>query len=206
MKTKTLFLNLYPVAAVVCSLLTGCASPRPLRPGAAFIKSTAPSSGAQFSSELKQPENPAQAAAQNFERTTESELPLAAGTKITESITEVDDAKPEAAPIVHEKVIVLCEPSIQRTRTIEKAGTSVGAAQKDTAREMAARLARMGDPRKRCVSYTFWCVKCDFPSLAGRCRQLSVTSNRRSKRSLPFTRSGTNRRAKVKCTNPTPIT
>ncbi len=133
-------LVLIPIAAL---LVAGCASTRPLHPGTARIRSAAPSSGAQFTSELKQPENPAQSAAQNFERTTETELPLPAGTKIEESIITRDERRPEAPRVVTEKTIVLREPTVQKTRTIEKAGTTIGAAQKDTARELGAKLSSL---------------------------------------------------------------
>jgi len=130
---------------ILCSilaLLVGCAT-RPLRPGMASIKSAAPAGGAQFASELKQPENPAQAAAQNFERTTETTLPLPAGTKVEERTVTRDEKKPEAPPVVTEKTIVLSAPAVQTTRTVEKAGTTIGAAQKDTARELGAKLASL---------------------------------------------------------------
>ncbi|HUR46356.1 MAG TPA: hypothetical protein VMZ27_10820, partial [Candidatus Saccharimonadales bacterium] len=42
-----------------------------------------------------------------------------------------------------EKTIVLSEPVIQKVRQVEKAGTSIGAAQKDTAREIGAKLASL---------------------------------------------------------------
>ena len=128
---------------VVAALLAGCASSRPLKPGVAKIQSTAPSSGAQFASELKQPENPAQSAAQNFERTTETELPLPAGTKVQETVTTPDARQPAAPPVVKERTIVLTEPTVQTTRTVEKAGTTIGAAQKDTARELGAKLSSL---------------------------------------------------------------
>jgi hypothetical protein len=127
---------------ITLSLMAGCAM-RPLRPGAATIKSAAPSTGAQFSSELKQPENPAQSAAQNFERTTETTLPLPAGTRVEERMVSRDEKKPDAAPVVTEKTIVLSAPAVQTTRTVEKAGTTIGAAQKDTARELGAKLASL---------------------------------------------------------------
>jgi hypothetical protein len=123
--------------------VVGCTSTRPLRPGVATIKSAAPSTGAQFASELKQPENPAQSAAQNFERTTESTLPLPAGTKVEERTFTRDERKPEAPPAVVEKVITLSKPTVQTIRTVEKAGTTIGAAQKDTARELGAKLASL---------------------------------------------------------------
>jgi hypothetical protein len=127
MKTLTLFC----AVALCCS---GCVM-RPLRPGTATIKSGAANSGAQFASELKQPENPAQAAAQNFERTTE--------TTVQERTVSRDEKKPDAPPVVVEKTIVLSAPAVQTTRTVEKAGTTIGAAQKDTARELGAKLASL---------------------------------------------------------------
>ncbi len=123
--------------------LVGCTSTRPLRPGTAKIASSAPSTGAQFASELKQPENPAQSAAQNFERTTETTLPLPAGTRVQERSVTRDEKKPEAPPVVTEKTIMLSAPAVQTTRTVEKAGTTIGAAQKDTARELGAKLASL---------------------------------------------------------------
>jgi hypothetical protein len=128
---------------ILCSmlaLLIGCAT-RPLRPGMATIKSAAPAGGAQFASELKQPENPAQAAAQNFERTTETTLPLPAGTKVAERILTRE--RPDGPAVATEKTITLAAPAVQTTRTVEKAGTTIGAAQKDTARELGAKLASL---------------------------------------------------------------
>ncbi len=131
------------ILVILVMAFTGCNSTRPLRPGTATIKSTAPSSGAQFASELKQPENPAQSAAQNFERTTETSLPLPAGTKVQETVITRDEQKPNAAPVVQKKTIVLTTPTVQTTRTVEKAGPMIGAAQKDTAREIGAKLASL---------------------------------------------------------------
>jgi hypothetical protein len=122
----------------LCSV--GCVT-RPLRPGTATIKSTAPATGAQFASEVKQPENPAQSAAQNFERTTETSLPLPTGTKVAERV--ITRERPDGPSIVTEKTIVLSAPAVQNTRTVEKAGTTIGAAQKDTARELGAKLASL---------------------------------------------------------------
>ena len=138
MKTNPVTLCL--VTAFV-TIVAGCSSTRPLKPGVAKIQSTAPSSGAQFLSELKQPENPAQSAAQNFERITETELPLPAGTKLQETVTTRE--QPQATPTVKERTIVLTEPTMQKTRTVEKAGTTIGAAQKDTARELGAKLSSL---------------------------------------------------------------
>lgn len=94
----------------------------------------------QFRSEMKQPENPAQAASQNYERVTETELPLAKGTKVTETVRSQDE---KGMPRVVEKTIELSEPAVQKVRQVEKAGTSIGAAQKDTARELGAKLSSL---------------------------------------------------------------
>jgi len=95
----------------------------------------------EFRSELKQPENPAQSAAQNFERTTETELPLAAGTRVVECRS--DGAAVAGQSFAPERTIVLASPTVQKTRVVEKAGTVIGSAQKDTARELGAKLASL---------------------------------------------------------------
>jgi hypothetical protein len=141
MKSRTILITATLLANIAA--FTGCASQRPLRPGVASIKSSAPQNGAQFASELKQPENPSQSAAQNFERTIETELPLPAGTRVEEKVTVRDTQAPTAPPVVQERTIVLAQPVIQKTRTIEKAGTVIGAAQKDTARELSAKLSSL---------------------------------------------------------------
>src|SRR2546425_2024831 len=121
---------------LILPLLAGCVGVRPLKPGGSSIQSGVSTNGlAEFRSELKQPENPAQSATQNFERTTETELPLASGTKVTETVATPDSA---GRPVVTEKTIVLAQPTVQKTRVTEKAGTVLGAAQKDTAREIGA--------------------------------------------------------------------
>ena len=119
----------------------GCTMVRPLKPGTARIQSGVSTNGVRsFVSEMKQPENLAQSAAQNYERTTETELPLARGTKLVERYASPDS---DGGEMVNEKSVVLSEPTIQKTRVTEKAGTTIGAAQKDTAREIGAKLASL---------------------------------------------------------------
>ena len=120
-------------------LLSGCAVTRPLRPGQGVIQAGL-AGMERFSSRVKQSENPAQPAAQNYERTTETELPLPRGTKVVETVVTRDE---RSQPVTREKTIVLPEPVTQRTRLVEKAGTSIGAAQKDTAREIGAKLSSL---------------------------------------------------------------
>jgi len=129
--------------ACVALMLAGCSSPRPLKPGKAEIKAgTMPTGLHQFASEMKQPENPAQAAAQNYERTTETELPIPALSQVQEVVV-MPPVKAGAEPVKQEKTIVMAEPTVQKTRVVEKAGTTIGAAQKDTAREIGAKLSSL---------------------------------------------------------------
>lgn len=120
---KTLFLVLS------LALFAGpCSSLRPLKPGDSGVRSITSTNGvAEFSAKLTQPENPAQSAKQNFERTVETETPLPAGSSISEN----------------GKVVVLAAPTTQKTRVVERAGTILGAAQKDRAREMMAKLSSL---------------------------------------------------------------
>ena len=119
----------------------GCAMVKPLKPGMARIQSGITTNGARnFVSEMKQPENPAQSAAQNYERTTETELALPKGTQVREKFSHSDFSGDD---LVSERTIVLAEPTAQKTHVTEKAGTIVGAAQKDTAREFGAKLASL---------------------------------------------------------------
>jgi hypothetical protein len=132
----TRLIHLIPLLVAI-----GCAGTKPLQPGTSAIRTGVGTNGlAEFRSEMKQPENPAQSASQNFERTTEIELPLAAGTKVVDTFVSRDE---RGEPVTRERTIVLGESTVQKTRIAEKAGTVVGAAQKDVARELGAKLASM---------------------------------------------------------------
>ena len=112
-----------------------------LTSGVSAIRSGVSTNGLpEFRSEMKQPENPAQTASQSYERTTETELPLASGTKVTETVASRDD---RGQPVTREKSIVLTEPTLQKTRVTEKAETVIGAAQKDTVREIGAKMSSL---------------------------------------------------------------
>ncbi|HVY70800.1 MAG TPA: hypothetical protein VHH73_12790 [Verrucomicrobiae bacterium] len=81
---------------------------------------------------IQQPENPQQASAQSREVTEELELPIAAGSKVQQRGAEGTDL-----------IVTMAEPATLKRRHIERAGQSIGAAQKDAAREISARLASM---------------------------------------------------------------
>jgi len=134
-------LNHKLTTVLLLAVVTGCTPLRPLHPGAARMRSGLGTNGVpEFVSEMKQPENPAQSATQNYERVTETELPLPAGSRVVEK-SSGPDASGHA--VNTEKMVVLAEPAIQKTRFVEKAGTVVGAAQKDAARELGAKLASL---------------------------------------------------------------
>jgi hypothetical protein len=120
------------------ALLAGCTLARPLKPGTASIESGVGTNGVRsFVSQMKQPENPAQSASQNYERTTVSELPLPEGTEVVERTVSPENG------LTTEKIIRTLAPTVQKTQVTERAGTMIGAAQKDTAREMGAKLASL---------------------------------------------------------------
>src|SRR5437763_686088 len=96
----------------------GCTMMKPLKPGTARIQSGVSTNGARsFISEMKQPENPAQSAAQNYERTTETELPLPKGTQLHEKYSRPDL---HGDDVVSERTIVLTAPTAQKTRVTER--------------------------------------------------------------------------------------
>src|SRR3954465_8193520 len=109
------------IVLVAALALAACASTKPLKPGVASIQSNVSTNGArEFVADLKQPENPAQSASQNFERTTETELPIPAQSRVQEVVI-TPPAQPGGQPVKQEKMIVLSAPTVQKTRTVEKA-------------------------------------------------------------------------------------
>jgi hypothetical protein len=131
----------FSVCILALVLLPGCTMVRPLKPGTARIQSGTSTNGVRsFVSEMKHQENPAQSASQNYERTTESELPLAAGSQVTERTITPDSFGDR---VINEKTITTAAATSQKTRVTERAGTMIGAAQKDTAREIGAKLASL---------------------------------------------------------------
>src|SRR3954451_16533028 len=106
---------------VVFSLVlacAGCTMMKPLKPGTARIQSGVSTNGVRnFVSEMKQPENPAQSAAQNYERTTETELQLPRGTHLKEKFSHPDV---NGDDLVSERTILLAEPTAQKMRVTEK--------------------------------------------------------------------------------------
>src|SRR3569833_2945460 len=108
------------ILIVTALAFVGCASTKPLTPGVARIQSNVATNGArEFVADLKQPENPAQSASQNFERTTETELPIPAASTVKEVVV-TPASQPGAQPTKQEKTVVLSAPTVQKTRVVEK--------------------------------------------------------------------------------------
>jgi len=140
------------------SLVAGCKTMAPLKGGAAAIsdaiarpftkatetpaEATRPSSGSRKASaalpadgmRLEQGDNPATPASQSFENSREDTLIFAAPTTITEVVKS-----PSGGEITRK--IEVPAGSQRVSRDLAKGGQTLGAAQKDTSRELAAKLA-----------------------------------------------------------------
>lgn len=139
----------------LCITLAGCAglAPKPLAGGKARIPvgadarqrvptieaggKVAPSAAVQ-SQDIEQPENPAQPASQTRSESERVELPLPAGSKVTTSNAQLSTSNSQPAPGVS---VELSAPSTLKIERTTESGQHIGAAQKDTSREVAAKLA-----------------------------------------------------------------
>lgn len=123
-------------------LATGCSAVKPLKPGTARI--TLSQAGVTNRYELTQSENPAHASSQNSERVQRMELPLAAGS-VVQTVTPGLPISASALtnPAAYPANVTLAAPAVMKIETIERTGTVLGAAQKDTSRELSARFAAM---------------------------------------------------------------
>ena len=126
------------VAALLISLIaTGCAGTKPLKGGKASTVSK-PARGIEQT--VVQSENPAQVSKQDQETVKVKTYTVPSGSRLEE--TRV--VTPEAGPLVtnvQALVINAPMPVIEREET--RAATELGAAQKDTARELGAKLASL---------------------------------------------------------------
>ena len=126
------------VAALLISLsATGCAGTKPLKGG----KATTVSKPAQsIEQTVVQSDNPAQTSKQDQETVKVKTYTVPTGSRIEE--TRV--VAPEAGPLVtNVHALVLSAPMPVTEREETRATTQLGAAQKDTARELGAKLASL---------------------------------------------------------------
>lgn len=120
--------------------LCGCGLVKPQRGGRAHLP--APSSSAPTAAlEITQPENPAGPSTQTRETTNDLSLLIPAGSTVRQmSVTPPTATTPAATNTV--EVTVSAPTSLHQTHA-ETATQVIGAAQKDTSRELGARLAAM---------------------------------------------------------------
>ncbi len=117
---------------------TGCTGARPLKGGKALTART-PSGG--FSQVLLQGDNPSQPSKQTQESLKLRTFTLPAGSRL-ESITPIS-SHPSHSFTGFPTVITLSGPALVSEREETRAHTELGAAQKDTARELGAKLSSL---------------------------------------------------------------
>jgi hypothetical protein len=131
------------VGLALALLATGCVGPRPLKGGRAI---TAQKPGGMVEQTLVQGENPSQATKQDQESVKVRTYTVPAGSRVEQSLA------PGAAPGSPQLSTINSQPSpafllsapmpvVEREET--RARTELGAAQKDTARELGAKLSSL---------------------------------------------------------------
>ena len=126
------------IAALLVSLgATGCAGTRPLKGGKATM--TRKPAGV-IEQTVVQSDNPAQTSKQDQETVKVKTYTVPTGSRLE----EVRVVAPEAGPLVtNVQALVLSAPMPVTEREETRATTQLGAAQKDTARELGAKLASL---------------------------------------------------------------
>ena len=115
--------------------LSGCAI-APLKGG----KATTSQSAGQIVQSVAQGENPAQASRQDQETVRTKSYTVPAGSRIVETHVTADAS---GAPVTNYQDVVVSAPMAVTEHEETRAKTELGAAQKDTARELSAKLASL---------------------------------------------------------------
>jgi hypothetical protein len=134
--TKTLCVRVASVAALFLATC-GCAPTRPLRGGKA-VTTHKPSGG--MDQALTQSDNPSAASRQNQETVKQRSYTLPTGSRIEE--TRVQNMG-GGNPVTNVQAIVVSAPMRVVEREETRAKTELGAAQKDSAREVGAKLSSL---------------------------------------------------------------
>jgi hypothetical protein len=134
MKTKTLLIDVVALAAA--GMLSGCAI-APLKGGHA---STVSKSTQGIEQSVVQGDNPAQASRQNQETVKTKSYTVPAGSRMVETHVTADAG---GAPATNATALVISAPMAVTEHEETRATTELGAAQKDTARELSAKLASL---------------------------------------------------------------
>jgi hypothetical protein len=126
---------IYSVAVLA---LTGCASTKPLKGGKA---STVTKPAGVIEQTVLQSDNPAQSSRQDQETIKTKTYTVPAGSRIEETRVVKTEAAPE--PVTNVQAVVVSAPMPVVEREEVRAKTELGAAQKDTAREIGAKLSSL---------------------------------------------------------------
>jgi len=134
MKMKNLLIDVAAIAAV--GMLSGCAI-APLKGGHASTVNK-PSGGIEQS--VVQGDNPAQVSRQDQETVRTKSYTVPAGSRLVEARVVADAG---GAPVTNATALVISAPMPVVEHEETRAKTELGAAQKDTARELSAKLASL---------------------------------------------------------------
>ncbi|HZR16385.1 MAG TPA: hypothetical protein VFE51_03585 [Verrucomicrobiae bacterium] len=122
---------------IVCVLIAGCVGPRPLHGGKA---ETTRGPAGTLAQKLVQGDNPAQESRQQQESLRVRNYTLPAGARLEETTVQT---RGSGAPMTNVHAIVLNAPMPVTEREESRTAAELGASQKDTARELGARLASL---------------------------------------------------------------
>jgi hypothetical protein len=125
------------ILMVVVFGFTGCTGLGPLKGGRA---TTGPASGGGVQQTVVQGENPAQVSSQGQEAVKVRSYTIPTGSRIQEAQVEIG---PAGVLITNVQTVIVSEPMPVVEREETRAKTELGAAQKDTARELSAKLASL---------------------------------------------------------------
>jgi hypothetical protein len=123
-------------AVLLVAVLSGCMT-RPLKGGRAV---TSPRLAGGVEQTIVQGENPAQVTKQDQETVRVRSYTVPAGSRMEEARVEWSAA---AAPVTNVQSVIVSAPMPVQEREETRAKTELGAAQKDTAREVGAKLASL---------------------------------------------------------------
>ena len=135
MKTKNLLIDVAVIAAAGM-MLSGCAM-APLKGGHA---STVSKSTQGIEQSVVQGDNPAQASRQDQETIRTKSYTVPAGSRMVETRVSSDTS---GAPATNATALVISAPMAVTEHEETRATTELGAAQKDTASELSAKLASL---------------------------------------------------------------
>ncbi len=123
---------------LIVGLITGCSTTKPLKGGKA---TTTVKPAGVVEQTLVQSDNPAAVSRQDQETVKTKSYTVPAGSRIEE--TRVIQVEPAAAPVTNVQAVVVNAPMPVVEREETRAKTELGPAQKDSAREIGAKLSSL---------------------------------------------------------------